>query len=61
MRLRTTHQRQQSRRFPGLVVGAVAVLALTACTGSAEDAADDEDSGGGHHRRRGGGQQRRGG
>lgn len=42
MRLRTTHQRQQSRRYPGLVVGAVAVLALTACTGSAEDAADDE-------------------
>ncbi len=42
MRLRTTTSRQQSRRYPGLVVGAVAVLALTACTGSAEDAADDE-------------------
>ncbi|MFC7361482.1 substrate-binding domain-containing protein [Nocardioides astragali] len=42
MRLRTTTQRQQSRRYPGLVVGAVAVLALTACTGSAEDAADDD-------------------
>ncbi len=47
MRLRSTHQRQQSRRFPGLVVGAVAVLALSACTGSAEDAAEDEDSGDG--------------
>ena len=47
MRLRTTTQRQQSRLFPGLVVGAVAVLALSACTGSAEDAAEDEDSGGG--------------
>ena len=42
MRLRTTTSRQQSRRYPGLVVGAVAVLALSACTGSAEDAADDE-------------------
>src|SRR5687768_2379549 len=41
MRLRTTTPRQQSRRYTGLVVGAVAVLALTACTGSAEDAADD--------------------
>lgn len=41
MRLRSTPS-QQSRRYPGLVVGAVAVLALTACTGSAEDAADDE-------------------
>ena len=44
MRLRTTTSRQQSRRYPGLVVGAVAVLALTACTGSAEDAANDEES-----------------
>lgn len=43
MRLRTTTSRQQSRRFPGLVVGAVAVLALTACTGSAEDAANDDE------------------
>ncbi len=42
MRLRTTTSRSQSRRYPGLVVGAVAVLALTACTGSAEDAADDD-------------------
>ncbi|GAA1438949.1 substrate-binding domain-containing protein [Mycobacterium cookii] len=45
MRLPTTTPRQQSRRFPGLVVGAVAVLALSACTGSAEDAADDEEGG----------------
>ena len=45
MRLRTTTSRQQSRRFPGLVVGAVAVLALSACTGSAEDAADDGEGG----------------
>ncbi|KQV64869.1 sugar ABC transporter substrate-binding protein [Nocardioides sp. Root122] len=43
MRLRTTTSRQQSRRFPGLVVGAVAVLALSACTGSAEDAANDDE------------------
>jgi ribose transport system substrate-binding protein len=42
MRLRTSTSRQQSRRYPGLVVGAVAVLALTACTGSAEDAANDD-------------------
>ena len=47
MRLRTTTSRQQSRRYPGLVVGAVAVLALSACTGSAEDAADDEEGGSG--------------
>jgi ribose transport system substrate-binding protein len=45
MRLRITTRRQQSRRYPGLVVGAVAVLALTACTGSAEDAAKDDDGG----------------
>ena len=45
MRLRTTTRRQQSRRYPGLVVGAVAVLALAACTGSAEDAANDDDGG----------------
>ncbi|MCY7402797.1 MAG: substrate-binding domain-containing protein [Nocardioides sp.] len=43
MRLRITTQRQQSRLFPGLVVGAVAVLALSACTGSAEDAANEEE------------------
>jgi ribose transport system substrate-binding protein len=43
MRLRNTTQRKQSRRYPGLVVGAVAVLALSACTGSAEDAANEED------------------
>ena len=47
MRLPTTTSRQQSRRYPGLVVGAVAVLALSACTGSAEDAADDEEGGSG--------------
>ncbi|PKH44483.1 hypothetical protein, partial [Nocardioides alpinus] len=45
MRLRTTPRRHQSRRYPGLVVGAVAVLALSACTGSAEDAANDDDGG----------------
>ena len=42
MRLRTPH-RQQSRRLPGLVVGAAAVLALSACTGSAQDAANNDD------------------
>ena len=45
MRLRTPLRRHQSRRYTGLVVGAVAVLALAACTGSAEDAADDDNSG----------------
>ena len=44
MRLRTRTSRQLSRRYPGIVVGAVAVLALSACTGSAEDAAADEES-----------------
>ena len=44
MRLRTTTSQKQSRRYPGLVIGAVAVLALSACTGSAEDAANDEES-----------------
>ena len=43
MRLRTTTPLRQSRRFPGLVVGAVAVLALSACTGSAEDAANEDE------------------
>lgn len=42
MRLRTPFRRQQSRRYSGLVVGAVAVLSLAACTGSAEDAAEDD-------------------
>ena len=45
MRLRTPLRRHQSRRYTGIVVGAVAVLSLAACTGSAEDAADDENSG----------------
>jgi ribose transport system substrate-binding protein len=45
MRLRTPLRRQQSRRYTGLVVGAVAVLSLAACTGSAEDAANDDDNG----------------
>lgn len=45
MRLRTPFRRQQSRRYSGLVVGAVAVLSLAACTGSAQDAAEDDDSG----------------
>ena len=43
MRLRTSTRRQKSRRYSGLVVGAVTVLALTACTGSADDAANDDD------------------
>ncbi|HEU4337847.1 MAG TPA: substrate-binding domain-containing protein [Nocardioides sp.] len=46
MRLRTPLRRHQSRRFSGLVVGAVAVLSLAACTGSAQDAAEDDDNGG---------------
>ena len=45
MRLRTPLRRHQSRRYSGLVVGAVAVLSLAACTGSAQDAAEDDDSG----------------
>ena len=44
MRLSTTTRRPVGRRYPALVVGAVAVLALSACTGSAEDAAGDEES-----------------
>ena len=47
MRLRTPFRRHQSRRYSGLVVGAVAVLSLAACTGSAQDAADDDDGGSG--------------
>lgn len=42
MRLPTT-SRPHGRRLPGLVAGAAAVLALSACTGSAEDAANDEE------------------
>jgi ribose transport system substrate-binding protein len=45
MRLRTPIRRQQSRRYSGLVVGAVAVLSLAACTGSAQDAAEDDGGG----------------
>ena len=45
MRLRTPLRRHQSRRYTGIVVGAVAVLSLAACTGSAEDAAEDDNSG----------------
>lgn len=45
MRLRTPFRRQQSRRYSGLVVGAVAVLSIAACTGSAQDAAEDDDGG----------------
>ncbi len=45
MRLRTPLRRHQSRRYSGLVVGAVAVLSLAACTGSAEDAAEDDNNG----------------
>ena len=45
MRLRTPLRRHQSRRYSGLVVGAVAVLSLAACTGSAEDAAEDDNGG----------------
>lgn len=46
MRLRTPFRQQQSRRYSGIVVGAVAVLSLAACTGSAEDAADDDGGSG---------------
>ena len=44
MRLRSTTPRRQSRRTPCLAVGAVAVLALTACTGSTQDAAEKSGS-----------------
>lgn len=46
MRLRTpnTSTRRLARARTGLVAGAVAVLALSACTGSAEDAESDTDS-----------------
>ena len=45
MRLRTPLRRHQSRRYTGIVVGAVAVLSLAACTGSADDAAEDDNGG----------------
>jgi ribose transport system substrate-binding protein len=41
MRLPSLFTRQQTRARAGLAVGAVAVMALTACTGSAQDAEDD--------------------
>jgi ribose transport system substrate-binding protein len=43
MRLRRTSITRRSRAMTGLVAGAVAVLTLTACTGSAEDAENDND------------------
>jgi ribose transport system substrate-binding protein len=43
MRLRR-HPMTQRSRATGLVLGAVTVLALSACTGSAEDAADEDSS-----------------
>jgi ribose transport system substrate-binding protein len=42
MRLRTTTTHLRSRRVTGLVAGAVAALALSACTGSAQDAENDD-------------------
>jgi ribose transport system substrate-binding protein len=44
MRLRTTNLRRRSRAVTGLVSGAVALLALSACTGSAQDAANEESN-----------------
>ena len=41
MRLRRPPSPGRGRPLTGLVVGVVAVLALTACTGSAEDAEND--------------------
>jgi ribose transport system substrate-binding protein len=43
MRLRTSHTSRRSRRLIGLVAGAVAVLSLAACTGSAQDAQEDDE------------------
>ncbi len=45
MRLRRHTHTHPSRALTGVVVGAVAVLALSACTGSAEDAENDADDG----------------
>jgi ribose transport system substrate-binding protein len=42
MRLPTLFNRHRLRPRAGIAVGAVAVLALSACTGSAQDAADDD-------------------
>jgi ribose transport system substrate-binding protein len=42
MRLPTLFNRHRLRPGAGIAVGAVAVLALSACTGSAQDAADDD-------------------
>jgi len=42
MRLPTLLTRQNTRARAGIAVGAVAVMALTACTGSAQDAENDD-------------------
>ena len=44
MRLRRPTPTRQGRAMTGLVAGVVAVLALSACTGSAEDAENDADT-----------------
>ena len=46
MRLPTVFNRHHARSRAGLAVGAVAVLALSACTGSAQDAENDDSEGG---------------
>ena len=46
MRLRKPHSTHRSGQLTGVVAGVVAVLALSACTGSAEDAESDADNGG---------------
>jgi ribose transport system substrate-binding protein len=45
MRLPRSHSTHRSRQLTGLVAGVVTVLALSACTGSAEDAESDADNG----------------
>jgi ribose transport system substrate-binding protein len=45
MRLRRSHSTLRSRQLTGVVAGVVTVLALSACTGSAEDAESDADDG----------------
>jgi ribose transport system substrate-binding protein len=42
MRLPSLFNRQHSRARAGVAIGALAVMALTACTGSAQDAEDDD-------------------
>jgi ribose transport system substrate-binding protein len=45
MRLPTLFTRHHTRSRAGIAVGAVAVLALSACTGSAQDAENDSEGG----------------